>query len=180
MAIEVVINEYTSCIAQFLKEKENTLLHCNLKKVKILKKTAAKSIDIPFIRAKFIKDTRKDIVDLVLEQEITEAVPSTSTLSSPSKKQRVSSNEMLATLVNHDGKNPVVDLASITNKSSHYSYKKKLMSRYGLKLKYALTIDEHDVLTRLSSGKDLNTLILLRNELFSWPDDSISPSEDRS
>ena len=50
------------------------------------------------------------------------------------------------------------------------------MNRFCLKLEFALTMDEHEILTTLAEGKDVDSLVSLRDDLFSRPKNTITPN----
>ncbi|KAI7853950.1 hypothetical protein BDC45DRAFT_509443 [Circinella umbellata] len=83
---------------------------------------------------------------------------------------------MISKLVADSGTEATIDLGTIDENSPNFSYKKKLMNRYCLKLEFALTMDEHEILTTLAEGKDVDSLISLRDDLFSRPKNTITPN----
>ncbi|KAG2219500.1 hypothetical protein INT45_010420 [Circinella minor] len=131
--------------------------------------------------------SKRRLNDRVNSSTIMTSQTSTSSSSSPSlstslppppKRLKMTSDEMLSMLIKKVGSETVVDLDKITKKSKEllYKYRKKLLNRHKLVLPYALTIGEHDILTSLARGKDLDDIENVCDNLFLMPKNNVTPN----
>ncbi|KAI7852838.1 hypothetical protein BDC45DRAFT_570739 [Circinella umbellata] len=172
-----------------------TLSQKQAAQLQLYKDTLSSFLDSTLVMKKFISAARQDGEDLLVVTKIrskgrlndrvnssTIMTPqaSTSLSSSPSsstsvppppKRLKMASDEMLSMLIKEVGSETVVDLDKITKKFKEllYKYTKKLLNRHKLVLPYAVTIGEHDILTSLARGKDLDDIENVRDNLFLMP-----------